>query len=1048
MCHFCGHSSNDAAAQEEHILSHFCRKHCYECDNALISIAGQWYQLHIDVNCNATKCEPDCDAEEIEIHSDPLAIAENAVKREQIGRPVSTANAPEAPLPVMISVASQTDEDALEAANKPHTCPFCPARFSFASNCSRHKHQYHKQEIEELRSQKNAEKQRGKRKQGNSTAHEHVEAFDVLNDGGKGWNTGNPKNAAEPNEPVSKPYACSFCPATFVHTANRSRHNFVYHPNELTAMESHEMPASDQKHSPTYDNEAADSSENYEFTAVGVENTFTDFIPATGNTAATANIENDLVEEKFSLESNAFAEDLLGSSRSSCSESMTKKSSDHDNQADDNCSKLLIRSHACPFCPARFTFASNRSRHKHQYHKQEIAELRAYERRGRSSSMPWKSDGSSGARIDEHIQMSENADHDELMEMSIDLEDTQDAAAIAIDPLEEIALPAPDAMPDALEALCALDDDAKNTMGQHGNQSDVGANQSSDLMCKPHACPFCTARFTFARDRSRHKLACHRPEIAMLRALQIKETKKMQPSPDASRAGRASNVKSFDCKFCSAVYNYRGSLNIHMHRRHKKEMNKLKLLKPTRANNFDLVSGASDTVETIETVACAASCPKPYKCKFCPAEYKYHASHYQHMLRNHKNEMNELKLSKIIGDNDSNVASKKCDENAESEVEEIIAKYETSNSKSETKYTVEMWSCGMCTKSFNWKQNAHKHLRVIHGSNDDSVLTPVTHEYTANLWFCSLCYVTSRHRFSLYTHAWLLHRTKDRRLVKPIQDWRDPDQLQLGAGEKVTCNYCSMTFTDKAELNEHKRAEHAKELDDPGVVKCGRCPAIFSGNNLHQIHSIQVHGVLDQLYLNKLDCLVCGESFKSCNTLVTHLKAHDPLNTYVCATKSCDDQFDTIEQLHAHLRSHPFRGENRQKCKKCGKRCRELAFADHHCTENLYCCHHCGKQFSKLFLFKVYLDRHAGNKRYKCEYCPQTFVSLNTRLRHHRTHTGEKRCKCTVPNCGKAFGQHVDLYRHQFRAHGIFRKKFPCTICDEVFPENSLLRKHLACHDS
>lgn len=57
-CNFCDQSFTNATEKNEHILGHFERRHCFDCDHDLIAVGDHWYQLHRDINCNVFQADP------------------------------------------------------------------------------------------------------------------------------------------------------------------------------------------------------------------------------------------------------------------------------------------------------------------------------------------------------------------------------------------------------------------------------------------------------------------------------------------------------------------------------------------------------------------------------------------------------------------------------------------------------------------------------------------------------------------------------------------------------------------------------------------------------------------------------------------------------------------------------------------------------------------------------------------------------------------------------------------------------------------------------
>lgn len=575
--------------------------------------------------------------------------------------------------------------------------------------------------------------------------------------------------------------------------------------------------------------------------------------------------------------------------------------------------------------------------------------------------------------------------------------------------------------------------------GQHSDPADgeeereqIGSDSAKTSDTKPFQCSLCPAGYFHASSLNKHKRVLHTEEKERLRRIADKRRQQKQ-SLKPERSPRAAKLQRYKCRFCWNKYCHSYRLLNHVKKYHKQEYDEHRLRNAT-ANPTELELTASDfndssgdgalkgPAESQPEAAASTSTArqtKPFKCSAC--------------------------LLRFVHENSLSKHAKQC--SAKRATEEP-AESTAAENRSLTKYNADVWSCDICAVSFNWERNAYKHLRSVHGSDDRTSIKSEVQVRYMHMWYCSLCYLPSIHRTYFQKHLSLMHNVNDMTVRRPIQDWQDPDQLQPDAGEEVKCEYCPMTFSDNNVRNEHRRAQHMDELDDRRVIKCGHCPSLFASHNAHQIHSIIVHGVLDKLYLNRLECIICGALFSHSGTFVPHLREHGAMANYACCIESCEQQFGSIELLHLHLKKHPKADEDKRKCEKCFKFYTHLAFASHQCTGNLYFCDFCGKQFSRLSAFKVHLNRHSRSKLYDCGYCARKFVDTSTRAAHQRTHTGEKPCKCTAPSCGQAFRQNVDLYRHQYKAHRIFRKKFPCTVCEQVFPENSLLRKHLACHDT
>lgn len=312
-------------------------------------------------------------------------------------------------------------------------------------------------------------------------------------------------------------------------------------------------------------------------------------------------------------------------------------------------------------------------------------------------------------------------------------------------------------------------------------------------------------------------------------------------------------------------------------------------------------------------------------------------------------------------------------------------------------------------------------------TDDESILKPFT---------CPLCPCRYKNRQHARAHMRNVHQDNRAKHEKLFEISRNP--LKRNESGRVLCPYCPATFARASGLAIHRRLKHRDRLKYSSI-KCEQCSISFLNKKSLQDHMLRKHPNPNK---TRFICYVCQESFQYPKGLTKHMPTH-PNVEYNCCYDECEEQFESDELLFRHLTDHL-----QVECKICHKSYTQLSTVVHKCqTEKKLVCDYCGKIFSEKYSLKIHMNMHTDNRPYSCDVCGKAFRRPTALTRHRHTHTGTKPLVCNAPNCDRAFIQHTDLYRHQFKAHGIYKKKFPCTICDQVFPENALLRKHMDNHE-
>lgn len=151
-------------------------------------------------------------------------------------------------------------------------------------------------------------------------------------------------------------------------------------------------------------------------------------------------------------------------------------------------------------------------------------------------------------------------------------------------------------------------------------------------------------------------------------------------------------------------------------------------------------------------------------------------------------------------------------------------------------------------------------------------------------------------------------------------------------GRRLTCNQCSLSFSDLVTLKAHKQTHKGT----------GQAP----------------------LY----SCNQCGKTFTQACNLKVHQRIHSGQGLHLCS--HCGKGFPSFSDLKTH------------KCRQTG--------------DKPYCCTVCGNKFSRLWNLKLHRRIHTQEKPHQCTMCDKSFTRADILKVHQRTHTGERPYCCAV----------------------------------------------------
>ncbi|KAF6207166.1 hypothetical protein GE061_018405 [Apolygus lucorum] len=272
---------------------------------------------------------------------------------------------------------------------------------------------------------------------------------------------------------------------------------------------------------------------------------------------------------------------------------------------------------------------------------------------------------------------------------------------------------------------------------------------------------------------------------------------------------------------------------------------------------------------------------------------------------------------------------------------------------------------------------------IQQSSHTDPELNVNIDDASKNLVPCDFCEMSFSNKAILAVHKQLLHK-------KQTLSGEDglPENGERPKKKPLTCNWCSSTFNLKSSLHIHVKVTHPAQKDafelqrkDPEKLSCPVCGKTFPKESTLQQHMRSVHG--EKLW----QCTVCSKSFTTKYFLRKHKRIHTGETPYEC--EICHKLFTFQQSYHKHMLYH---NDNKP-----------------------YCCSHCGRLFKELSTLNNHERIHSGEKPFSCETCGKSFRQRVSYLVHRRIHTGAMPYKCTA--CNKSFRYKISQRTHKCPEH-------------------------------